>query len=117
MDGGSIAAGPDGRVETVWMRAGKMYAARPGERERDLGRGLQGWNAAGPGGTYSVWLESRPGRLLTLAPKGRAPISLAELANDPVIASAAGDHGLVVAVWEAKTEGGGILAQVLTRSE
>lgn len=117
MDGGSVAVRPDGQVETVWMRAGTMYAAKPGEPERELGRGVQGWNAAGPEGTYSAWLEKRPGRLLALTPRGGSPITLAERANDPAIAAAPGGRGPVVAVWEAKSEEGGILARVLTASE
>lgn len=117
MDGGAVAVGLDGRVETVWMRAGSTFAARPGERERELGRGVQGWAAVGPGGAYSVWLQQRPGRLLALTPRGVSPITLAERANDPVIAAAPGGRGPVVAVWEAKSEEGGILARVLTASE
>ena len=83
MDGGAVAAGPDGRVETVWMRAGAMFAARPGEPERGLGRGVQGWTAFGAEGPYSVWLEKRPGRLLALTREGRSPTILAERAGRP----------------------------------
>ena len=117
MDGGAVAAGPDGRVETVWMRAGSMYAARPGEPERGLGRGVQGWTAVGPEGSYSVWLKKRPGRLLALTPKGGSPVTLAEHASDPVVAAAPGGLGPVVAVWESKSEEGGLLALVLSASE
>jgi hypothetical protein len=113
MDGGAVAVGADGRVETVWMRAGSTFAASPGERERELGRGVQGWTAAGPGGAYSVWLQQRPGRLLGLTPRGGAPTTLAENANDPVIASAPGGRGPVVAVWEDKSSQGGVAARVL----
>jgi hypothetical protein len=113
MDGGAVAIGPDGRVETVWMRAGSTFAARPGERERELGRGVQGWTAAGPGGAYSVWLQQRPGRLLALTPRGAAPTTLAESANDPVVASAPGGRGPVVVVWEDKSSQGGVAARVL----
>lgn len=114
MDGGAVAVGPDGQVETVWMRAGSMFAAKPGEAERDLGRGVQGWIATGPRGAYAVWLEKRPGKLLALTPNGGSAMTLAEQAGDPVIAAAPGGHGPVVAVWEAKSGEGGILAQVLT---
>ena len=88
MDGGAVAAGPDGRVETVWMRAGAMFAARPGEPERGLGRGVQGWTAFGAEGPYSVWLEKRPGKLLALTREGQSPTILAERAADPVVAAA-----------------------------
>jgi hypothetical protein len=112
MDGGAVAAGPDGRVETVWMRAGSMFAARPGEEERPLGRGVQGWAAFGAEGPYSVWLEKRPGKLLALIPGGSSPLTLAERANDPVAASAPGGRGPVVVAWESKAGEGGIVARV-----
>jgi hypothetical protein len=112
MDGGAVAAGPDGRVETVWMRAGSMFAARPGEAERPLGRGVQGWTAFGAEGPYAVWLEKRPGKLLALIPGESSPLTLAERASDPVIAAAPGGRGPVVAAWEAKADGG-IVSQVL----
>ncbi len=113
MDGGAVAAGPDGRVETVWMREGAMFAARPGEVERSLGRGVQGWTAFGAEGPYSVWLEKRPGKLFALTREGRAPTILAERAADPVVAAAPGGLGLVVVAWEAKA-GGGIVSLVLS---
>lgn len=114
MDGGAVALGPKGRIETVWMRSGTMYAARPGEEERELGRGVQGWTAFGPDGTYSVWLDRRPGKLLAVVPGDRGPVALAEHANDPVVAAALGGQAPVVAVWESKSEEGGIVAHVLT---
>jgi hypothetical protein len=117
MDGGSVAVLARGDIETVWMRSGSMFAAKPGESERELGSGVQGWNAAGPGGAYSVWLEKRPGKLLALTPRGGPPLSLAERASDPVIAAAPGGRGPVVAVWESKSSEGGILAQILTAGE
>ena len=113
MDGGAVAVGADGRADTVWMRAGTTYAARPGEEERELGNGVQGWTAFGPGGVYPVWLEKRPGKLLALVPGARATLTLAEHANDPVIAAAPGGRGPVVAVWEDKSGEGGIVSRVL----
>ena len=89
-------------------------SARPDEEERELGRGVQGWTAFGPDGTYSVWLDRRPGKLLLIVPGEREPVVLAEHANDPVVAAALGGLGPVVAVWESKTEEGGLVAHVLT---
>lgn len=112
MDGGAVAVGPEGQVNTVWMRAGAMFAAKPGEAERPLGRGAQGWTAFGAAGPYAIWLEKRPGKLLVLPPDTSSPRTLAERASDPVIAAAPDGQGPVVAAWEAK-EGGGIVALVL----
>ena len=112
MDGGAVAAGPEGRVETVWMRAGAMFAAKPGEAERSLGRGVQGWTAFAAEGPFSVWLEKRPGRLLALLPESSSAQVLTERANDPVVASSPNGRGPVIAAWEDKADGG-IVTQVL----
>lgn len=105
MDGGAVAAGPDGQVDTVWMRAGSMFAATPGGEEQELGRGVQGWTAIGPDGPYRIWLESRPGELLSLTPRDKSPVLLAENASDPMVASGP-KGGPVVIVWESKNVGG-----------
>ncbi len=54
---------------------------------------------------------------MALTTKGDSPRTLADHASDPVIASAPGGRGPVVAVWESKSEEGGIFAQVLTAGE
>lgn len=113
MDGGAVAAGEGGRVETVWMRAGTMFSATPGEAEQKLGPGVQGWTAMAPDGPYSVWIEKRPGRLLAVRPGDSSPVTIADRAGDPVVASALGGRGPVVAAWEDKSGGGGIRARVL----
>ncbi len=100
MDGGAIAAGPRGAVSTSWMRAGQVFTAAPGRPERSLGPGAQIWTAPSPNGPISVWLERRPGRLLALASGGHDPTTLAESANDPVVASGPRDDAPVVAAWE-----------------
>ncbi|QEH35182.1 BNR/Asp-box repeat protein [Aquisphaera giovannonii] len=111
MDGGAVAVGPAGLVETAWMRAGEVFAARPGEPEHRLGRGVQAWTAVGPGGPFAVWLASRPGRVLAQVPGRDAPLTLADRGNDPVVAAGPGGRGPVVAAWEG--EAGGIFAAVL----
>lgn len=117
MDGGAVAVGPGGKVETVWMRGGRMFSAEPGSAERSLGRGVQGWAAFATDGPFTVWLESRPGRLLARLPQGSTPLTLAEHANDPVVACGPNGRGPVVAAWESKAEGGGLFAQVLSTGQ
>jgi len=113
MDGGAVAVGPDGAVESAWTRAGAVYLARPGAAEHRLGPGVQGWIAAGPGGPFVVWLAGRPGRLLAQLPGRPRPATLAEDAADPAVAAGPGGRGPVVAVWEAKESDGGIYAATL----
>jgi hypothetical protein len=108
MDGGAIAAGPEGRVTTVWMRDGRLYSAEPGQPERLLGPGVQGWASWGPGGPFLAWLDRRPGRLLALRPGDAEPVELFRSGNDPSIASALDGRGPVLAAWEAGPGGSGI---------
>lgn len=107
MDGGAVAVTPDSRPVTIWRRGEEVFLESPDEtgRERGLGPGVQPWAAAGPEGTVSVWLQRRPGRLMMVRPGARRPEVLAEEANDPVVASAPGARGPVVAAWE-RYEGG-----------
>ncbi len=115
MDGGALAIGPGGLVESVWMREGAVFEARPGQPEHRLGRGVQGWAAVGPKGPTAVWLVSRPGRLLAKVPGQETPLTLAEGAVDPAIAAGPLGVGPVVAAWEAK--GGGLFAARLDRPD
>ena len=115
MDGGSIGIGRENSIETVWMRQGVIFAVRPGERERRLGRGVQGWTAVGPDGAYAVWVDARPGRLRAQIPNRHDPLILADSANDPVVAAGPGGQGPVVAVWEDRSTGG-IAALLLDRA-
>ena len=101
MDGGAVAAGPGGRVETAWMRDGSVFTAAPGRPERRLGPGVQPWIAAGPGGAYVAWLARRGGPLEVDRPGATGPEPLADAANDPVVAAGPGGRGPVVAAWEA----------------
>ncbi len=111
MDGGSIALGPDGRVETAWTRASEVFAAKPGDAERSLGRGIQPWTAFGPDGPATVWLEKRSGELYASPSPLADRLTLDSSANDPVVAAAPGGRGPVVAAWEKP--GQGIRAQLL----
>ncbi len=115
MDGGSIAVGPGGEVETVWMRDGRMFAAAPGETERLLGLGRQGWGAIGPKGLYAAWLVQRPGKLMVQRPGQKRGTALAEAANDPVVAAGPNGQGPVVVVWE-QTDPPAILASRLDQA-
>lgn len=39
MDGGGLAVGSEGQVQTVWRRKGIIYKAVPGEPEKEIGQG------------------------------------------------------------------------------
>lgn len=111
MDGGALSVSVGGSVSTFWRRGGEMFLCAPGDPERRIGAGQQGWVAAGSGAPYLVWLLRRPGPLLVLSPGGRGPVQITPEADDPVIAAAPGGRGPVVAVWK---DGSGIRAAVLS---
>jgi hypothetical protein len=100
MDGGGLAGDGGGRVTTVWMRQKEIFRCVPGEAEESLGKGEQGWAAAGADGVYLAWIDGRPGVLKLLRPKSATPEVVARHAWDPVLAGPPDGKGPVVLVWE-----------------
>jgi hypothetical protein len=95
MDGGALAES-GGQVTAVWRRETSVYLSGGGTDERLVGSGQQPWIA----GAAVVWLEKRGGRLLMLAPGAKDPATLADSANDPVIAASPDGKGTLYAAWE-----------------
>ena len=95
MDGGALAD-LGGKLTGVWRREGSIYLAGDSALERRIGAGEQAWIA---GGTI-VWLEKRGARLFALLPGAKEPQTLAESANDPVIAAPPDGKGALYAAWE-----------------
>jgi len=95
MDGGALAES-GGKVMAVWRRDTSIFLASDGKDERLVGSGEQPWMAAGS----LVWLEKRGGKLFSLAPGAKDPQTLADSANDPVIAVAPDGKGPLYAAWE-----------------
>lgn len=118
MDGGAVAAGPAGTVETVWRRTDSVFAARPGEPERRLGRGQQPWAAWGPGGVYTAWLgpdpDGHPNALWVQTPDDPDARPTAPAAGSPVLAASPDGHGPVVLLWESAP---GIVSAALAGSQ
>lgn len=117
MDGGAIAVGPANKVETIWMREGAIFEARPGQPERKLGPGFQGWVAYGSAGPFAAWLGQRSGPLMIQIPTESKPFVLANEAGSPMVTSSPNGRDPIVVVWEAKPEAGGILAAVLSPAQ
>jgi hypothetical protein len=114
MDGGAVAAGPDGAVETAWRRADDVFLAGPGGRERHLGRGQQPWAAWGPGGAYIAWLGPGPehgsNALWVQTPARPRAHSVAAAAGSPVVIGSPDGRGPVLLLWES---GAGIVSTAL----
>ncbi len=106
MDGGMLAAGPNGALATVWRRDGNVYAAAgDGLPEILLGPGQQPWIAGTSQGSVIVWTVGREGDLLVQSTTTGESRKLAEATRDPVIASSANGDGPVIACWESKLNG------------
>jgi len=95
MDGGALVD-LGGKVTAVWRREKSIYLASDAASETLVGTGEQPWIA---GGTV-VWLEKRGGKLFTLAPGAKQQETLAEFANEPVIAASPDGKSFLYAVWE-----------------
>jgi hypothetical protein len=100
MDGGGLAGDDDGHLVTVWRRAQDLFRCTPGKPEFLLGKGEQGWAAAGPRGFYLVWGEGHPGPVEALLPGSDRPTRLTDRGHDPVVAAPVRGKGPVVAAWE-----------------
>ena len=110
MDGGMLAAGPKGAIETVWRRDGNVYtAAADGSSEVLLGPGQQPWIAGSSKGSVIVWTVGREGDLLVQSPVSRQPRKLARAARDPMITTASNGEGSVIACWESKLNGDSVV--------
>jgi hypothetical protein len=96
MDGGALAPDAEGKLVSAWRRDTNVYLAQDGKGERLIGSGEQPWIAAGS----VVWLEKRGAKLFWLAPGAKDPETLAESANDPVIAVAPDGKGSLYVAWE-----------------
>ncbi len=114
MDGGAIAV-DGGKVASAWRRDRTVYLVEgTAAEERALGTGEQPWIAGTPSGPAVAWVTARGGTLLLLRPGAAEPVTLAEHAADPVLATGTGPDALLVAVWEERDAGGGrVLCRVI----
>ena len=102
MDGGGLAADAEGHLATIWRRADELFRCTPGEREISLGRGMQGWAAAGARGIGLTWITGRPGAVMALLPETEEQIKLADRGSNPVLAGPIDGKGPIVAAWEER---------------
>jgi len=95
MDGGGIAVAR-GRIVTAWRREGEIFLASPGEKEIDLGKGIDVSIAAVDTGVYAVWTALDG--LKAATPGGKAPILLAPKGTFPNVVGL--PDGSALAAWE-----------------
>lgn len=105
MDGGGLVVA-GGRIVSAWRREKDIFLASPGEKEVDLGSGIDVSIAAGPSGVYAIW--STPAGIQALLPGKKVALSIAKAGSFPNVVSLPNGHAL--AAWE---DDGRILVQQL----
>jgi hypothetical protein len=104
MDGGGLAITTNGNPETVWRREGKIYAASPGEPEKEIGEGRGCSMETVNNKNVYAWSEN--GNVMVLKPGG----SKVDLGKGSLPLVKALDNEHVVCVWENEKQ---ILASVV----
>ncbi|MEO5996387.1 MAG: hypothetical protein ABIN89_06660 [Chitinophagaceae bacterium] len=98
MDGGGLALGTDGAVETVWRREGNIYSSTAGKSETLLGEGRSCSMTSLNGKNFYTWTRNgdvivmTPGKEVKILGKGAVPVINA-INNEKVIC-----------VWENEKE-------------
>lgn len=93
MDGGMLAAGPDGSIFTVWRRDKSVFSSGDSGPETLVSLGRQPWMSWSAGGSASVWLQGSE----VWAKVGTGDSGRLSLRGDSPTISSAG--GLTVAAW------------------
>ncbi|MBC3784513.1 exo-alpha-sialidase [Spirosoma utsteinense] len=95
MDGGGVYMAPDGPVTTVWRRSDKLFTARPGQAETEVGTGRNAKIVSTKKGDYIAF--QRDSHVWILAPGETQPRSIGE-GGFPKLLRLSNDH--VLCVWE-----------------
>jgi hypothetical protein len=94
MDGGGLAVNENGKVQTVWKREGKIYAAMPGMPENEIGEGrgctIETVN------NQNVYAYTEKGEVVFRKPKGQKEVL--GKGSQPVLKALDKEH--VICVWE-----------------
>jgi hypothetical protein len=96
MDGGMLAAGPKGDLQTIWRREDTIYTARLAQPEKSQAKGAQPWIAINQAGTYIAWQN---GREIMFVKPYSSVLRVSERGDSPVVA-ASGD--MAIGAWTEK---------------
>ena len=95
MDGGAVAPQENGFI-TTWQREGRVFLARSGELEQDLGLGTQPVVASANGRARVIW-QRGPGLWTTMAGGTHSATSLADQGKFPALLALPGKDGFLAA--------------------
>ncbi len=95
MDGGGLFMTPNGQISTVWRRADKLFAARPGQPETELAAGKNPKIATTAKGDYIVFQQAK--QVWVITPGQTQPTSLGS-GGYPKLTRLTNDR--VLCLWE-----------------
>jgi len=94
MDGGSLAIDQNGEIQTVWRRQNTIFAAIPGEPEKEIGEGRDCALEIVDNKNIYTWTEK--GEVVLMNPNGEKKVL--GKGSQPVLKALDKDH--VICVWE-----------------
>ncbi|HEX4136197.1 MAG TPA: hypothetical protein VHY84_16405 [Bryobacteraceae bacterium] len=96
MDGGGLVVA-GGRIVSAWRREHDIFLASPGEKEVDLGSGIDVSISAGSSGVYTIW--TTPAGIQAMLPGKKEATPISKSGSFPNVVALPGGHAL--AAWEA----------------
>lgn len=94
MDGGGLTVAENGAAQTVWRREGKIFAAEPGQPEKEIGEGKSCTVTSLKGHNVYAWVEQ--GQIVILKPGGvKQNLGKGQL---PVLKATDDNH--IICVWQ-----------------
>jgi len=98
MDGGSMAIGNNGVIQTVWRREGKLFAAIPGMPEKEIGEG-KGCSVETVNGK-NIYASTENGAIVIIKPEGQKLIL--GKGSQPVLKALNNEQ--FICVWESEKQ-------------
>lgn len=105
MDGGGLFVASNGAVATVWRRENKLFTARPGQAETEVGEGKNAKIVSTKKGDYVVFQQA--GQVMAMIPGESQPKTIAP-GGYPKVALL--PHDRVLCLWE---QNGAVRAQFI----
>ena len=106
MDGGGLAVDNEGRIQTVWRRKGKIFAAVPGMTEKEMGEGKSCTIETVNNKKVYAWVEN--GNIIFINAVGNK-LQLGR-GNLPVLKSIGNEQ--VICIWENEKEIHGAIIRI-----
>ena len=94
MDGGGLVVSNNSQIQTVWRREGKIYEAKPGLPEKEIGAGRGCTLETIDNKIVYAWTEN--GEVVVIKPQGQKKVL--GRGSQPIVKALNNEH--VICVWE-----------------